>query len=104
LKVKGGKGDDVINETVYNEDEADGSRVGFWRRYEKDDPTTGTVDKVAYGEVWDGSLNGSNYNEEVRYYGGEGHDKIWLGGKLVGGYAFGGTGDDKLYGGYGAVD
>ena len=36
-----------------------------------------------------------------KFYGEQGDDTIWLGGKIgTYGYAHGGTGDDKIYGGY----
>ena len=84
--VKAGKGDDIINETVYN-DETD--QFGVYRQIILG---TGAEFIAKFGE---------RMNAEEKFYGEQGDDKIWIGGKVIGNaFAHGGTGDDTIYGGY----
>ena len=98
VTVKAGKGDDIIGETVRNEDD---TMFGIHRRYEKDMDDM-TIDKVAAGEVFEAyDMLGDIMNAEEKLYGEQGDDKIWLGGKVTGNaFAHGGSGDDTIYGGY----
>ena len=70
---------------------------GVHRRYDDD---SGKIVKIAPGELFEMKLYGESANMEEKFYGEQGHDTIWLGGKVAThSRAFGGTGDDKLYGG-----
>jgi hypothetical protein len=92
--VKAGKGDDIINETVYNEET---EQFGIYRQYIKAD---GTIDVLGDGEEFIATY-GEERNAEEKFYGEQGDDKIWIGGKIAGNaFAHGGTGDDTIYGGY----
>ena len=58
-----------------------------------------TLDKLGVGELFY-EINGGSAEE--KFYGEQGHDKIWLGyGTTGNAWAHGGTGDDTIYGGYG---
>ena len=95
VKIKAGKGDDVINETVQSADE---TMIGVTRRY--DDPNM----KIELADLFEEKKYGEEANMSEKFYGEQGHDTIWLGGKTaMDGFAFGGTGDDKLYGGHKAM-
>lgn len=95
--MKAGKGDDIINEVVYNEETGG---FGHWLHYDR---INGTIDRLGEGETFVATY-GEEENVDEAFFGEQGHDKIWVGGKVSGeARAYGGSGDDKIYGGYGVT-
>ena len=97
VTIKAGKGDDIVNETVFDED---AGQFGIYRQYFQDDGPAFTTNVVGDGEEFLATY-GEESNELEKFYGEQGDDKIWLGGNInTRGWAHGGSGDDTLYGGY----
>lgn len=99
LEAHGGKGDDLLNEVIWNEEEG---KFGFFQQYEREYGS----DFKSYGpeEYFNDVVGGSTGNGAEFWFGEQGDDKMFAGGAVTGDVrAYGGTGDDYLVGGIATI-
>ena len=93
MAVKAGKGDDVVNEVIYDDDS---EQFGIKRLY---DMVDGELVYLKDGHTFTASY-GETFNDAEVIYGEQGDDQIWGGAYGTTLNVSGGSGDDYIVSGH----